>query len=58
MNVYLVLYLTEIVGIPIVLYLELILPISLIPFILVPYNLGKYSDEILEKKKAMLFGIF
>ena len=58
MNVYLVLYLTEIVGIPIVLYLELILPISLIPFILVPYNLGKYSDEIFGEKKAMLFGIF
>ena len=58
MNIYLVLYLTEIIGIPIVLYLELILPISLIPFIIVPYNLGKYSDEIFGEKKAMLFGIF
>lgn len=56
-NVYLVLYLTENIGIPIVLYLELILPISMIPFIIVPYNLGKYSDEIFGEKKAMMFGI-
>lgn len=57
-NVYLILYLTENIGIPMVLYLELILPVSMIPFIIVPYNLGKYSDEIFGEKKAMMFGIF
>ncbi len=56
-NIYLVLYLTENIGIPMVLYLELILPISMIPFIIVPYNLGRYSDQIFGEKKAMIFGI-
>lgn len=58
LNIYLVLYLTEVLQIPLVLYLEIILPICLIPFIIVPYNLGKYSDELFGEKKAIIFGIF
>lgn len=57
-NIYLLLYLTTVVGIPIIIYLELLIPITLIPFILVPYELGKYSDEIFGEKKAMIIGIF
>lgn len=57
-NIYLILYLTQNLGIPILLYLGIITPISIIPFILIPYELGKYSDEIFGEKKAMLFGIF
>lgn len=56
-NIYLVLYLTENIGIPLILYLEIILPISMIPFILIPYNLGKYSDQIFGVKRAIIFGI-
>ncbi|MEI6352876.1 MAG: MFS transporter [Candidatus Nomurabacteria bacterium] len=57
-NIYLVLYLTHNLGIPVLLYLGIITPISVIPFILIPYELGKYSDQIFGEKKAMLFGIF
>ncbi|MEN9338329.1 MAG: hypothetical protein RI945_54 [Candidatus Parcubacteria bacterium] len=57
-NVYLALYLLETIGIPASLYLGLIVPITVIPFILIPYQLGKYSDEIFGEKKAMIAGIF
>lgn len=57
-NIYLILYLTQDLGIPILLYLGIITPVSIIPFILIPYELGKYSDELFGEKKAMLFGIF
>ncbi|MBP9766023.1 MAG: MFS transporter [Candidatus Pacebacteria bacterium] len=56
-NIYLVLYLTKTLGIPTLLYIGIITPISVIPFILIPYKLGKYSDEIFGEKKAMIFGI-
>ena len=57
-NIYLILYLTQELRMPILLYLGIITPISIIPFILIPYELGKYSDKIFGEKKAMLFGIF
>lgn len=57
-NIYLVLYLTQTIGIPLVLYLGLLVPITIIPFILIPYELGKYSDEIFGEKRAMMVGIF
>lgn len=57
-NIYLILYLTKIINIPTILYIGVITPISVLPFILIPYKLGKYSDEIFGEKKAMLFGIF
>ena len=57
-NIYLILYLTKILEIPTLLYLGIIIPISVIPFILIPYKLGKYSDEIFGEKKAMIFGMF
>ena len=56
-NIYFVLYLTKTLSIPTLLYIGLITPISVIPFILIPYELGKYSDEIFGEKKAMLIGI-
>lgn len=57
-NIYLILYLTKILQIPTLIYLGIIIPISVIPFILIPYKLGKYSDEIFGEKKAMIFGMF
>ncbi len=56
-NIYLILYLTKVLNIPTLLYLGIITPISVIPFILIPYKLGKYSDEVFGEKKAMIFGI-
>ena len=56
-NIYLILYLTKILQIPTLLYIGIITPISVIPFILIPYKLGKYSDEIFGEKKAMIFGM-
>lgn len=56
-NIYLILYLTKILEIPTLLYIGVITPISVIPFILIPYKLGKYSDEIFGEKKAMIFGM-
>lgn len=56
-NIYLILYLTKVIGIPTLLYIGVIVPISVIPFILIPYKLGKYSDEIFGEKRAMIFGI-
>lgn len=57
-NVYLALYLLNTIGIPPSLYLGLIVPITVIPFILIPYELGKYSDELFGEKTAMMIGIF
>lgn len=57
-NIYLILYLTKILQIPTLLYIGIIIPISVIPFILIPYKLGKYSDEIFGEKKAMIAGMF
>lgn len=56
-NIYLILYLTKVLSIPTLLYIGVITPITVIPFILIPYKLGKYSDEIFGEKKAMIFGI-
>ncbi len=56
-NIYLILYLTKTLGIPTLLYVGIITPLSVIPFILIPYRLGKYSDEIFGEKKAMIFGM-
>jgi MFS family permease len=56
-NIYLIIYLTKTLEIPTLLYIGIITPISVIPFILIPYKLGKYSDEIFGEKKAMIFGI-
>ena len=56
-NVYLAIYLTHDLNIPIIIYLQLLVPITIIPFVLIPYQLGKYSDEIFGEKKPMLFGI-
>lgn len=56
-NVYLAIYLVNVLKIPLFLYLELLIPISIIPFVLVPYRLGKYSDEIFGEKRPMIFGI-
>ncbi len=57
-NIYLALYILEIIGIPASIYLGIIIPITVIPFILIPYELGKYSDEIFGEKRAMMIGIF
>ena len=56
-NIYLILYLTKVLQIPTLLYIGIITPISVIPFILIPYKLGKYSDEIFGEKKAMIAGM-
>ncbi len=56
-NIYLILYLTKVLDIPTLLYIGVITPITVLPFILIPYKLGKYSDEIFGEKRAMIFGI-
>ncbi len=56
-TIYLAIYLVNILNIPMFMYLELLVPISIIPFIIVPYNLGKYSDRIFGEKRPMIFGI-
>lgn len=56
-NVYLALYLVNVLKIPLFIYLEIVVPISIIPFILVPYKLGKYSDEIFGEKIPIIIGI-
>jgi len=56
-NIYLSLYLLNIIKIPTEIYLGIITPIFLIPFILIPFELGKISDEYLGEKKIMIFGI-
>ncbi|MEA4910533.1 hypothetical protein SDC9_07987 [bioreactor metagenome] len=56
-NIYLILYLTETLGMSTTIFVGIITPITLIPFIIIPYRLGKYSDSIFGEKKLMLFGI-
>lgn len=57
-NIYLILYLVEVINIPTSVFVGIITPISLLPFIIVPYQLGKYSDQIFGSKKLMISGIF
>ncbi len=56
-NIYLILYLTETLGISTTIFVGIITPITLIPFIIIPYRLGKYSDTIFGEKKIMILGI-
>jgi MFS family permease len=56
-NVYLVLYILNTVHISTALYLGVITPIFLLPFILIPFELGKISDEYFGEKRFMIFGI-
>lgn len=56
-NIYLILYLTETLGIPTTVFVGIITPITLIPFIIIPYRLGKYSDSIFGEKRLMILGV-
>lgn len=56
-SIYLILYLTETLGVSATVFVGIITPITLIPFIIIPYRLGKYSDEIFGEKRLMISGI-
>lgn len=56
-NIYLVLYLVDELGVSAAQFIGIITPISLIPFVILPYQLGKYSDRIFGNKKLMSVGI-
>lgn len=56
-SIYLILYLVENLNMSAPVFVGLITPITLIPFIIVPYQLGKYSDSIFGEKKLIIFGI-
>jgi len=57
MNIYFVLYLLNEIKIPMSTYLGIVTPIFLLPFILLPFKLGKLSDQIFGEKKLMIFGM-
>jgi len=56
-NIYFVSYLLNEINISASNYLSVIVPISLLPFVLIPYWLGRISDEYLGEKKIIIFGI-
>ncbi len=56
MIIYLPLYLTDI-GVSLSSYLSFIVPISLIPFILLPYEIGFLADKKWGEKEMLIFGL-
>lgn len=56
MIIYLPLYLTGL-GVPLSSYLSFIIPVSLIPFILLPYEIGFLADTKWGEKEMLIFGL-
>ena len=56
MVIYSPLYLTS-MGIPLTVYLSAILPVALIPFVIMPYELGIIADNKLGEKELMILGL-
>ena len=56
MIIYSPLYL-ESIGVPLAVYLSAILPIALIPFVLMPYELGIIADTKLGEKELLVLGL-
>ncbi|MEI6810727.1 MAG: MFS transporter [Candidatus Nomurabacteria bacterium] len=56
MVIYSPIYLASI-GIPLVIYLSVILPLALIPFVILPYELGWLADTKIGEKELMVLGL-
>lgn len=56
MVIYSPLYLQSI-GVPLTTYLSVILPIALIPFVIMPYELGIIADNKLGEKELLILGL-
>jgi len=56
MIIYSPLYLTAI-GIPLTVYLTIILPLALIPLVLLPYELGYLADKKFGEKEMLIIGL-
>lgn len=57
MSVYSGVYIVETIGIPLPVYLGVIMPFALIPFVLLPYGLGKLADVKTGEKEMMIGGV-
>lgn len=57
MSVYASIYIVQVIGISLPVYLGVIMPFALIPFVLLPYGLGKLADIETGEKELMMLGI-
>jgi MFS family permease len=57
MSVYSGIYIVETIGIPLPVYLGVIMPFALIPFVILPYGLGKLADIRTGEKEMMVVGL-
>lgn len=57
MSVYSGIYIVETIGISLPVYLGVIMPFALIPFVILPYGLGKLADIKTGEKEMMIAGI-
>lgn len=57
MSVYSGIYIVETIGIPLPVYLGVIMPFALIPFVILPYGLGKLADIRTGEKEMMIAGL-
>ena len=56
MVIYSPIYITSL-GIPLAVYLSVIMPIALIPLILLPYELGRLADKRYGEKEILIIGL-
>jgi MFS family permease len=57
MVIYMIPYLSEIIGIPTSTILQVIMPIALLPFIIFPYELGVLADTKIGEKELLQIGL-
>lgn len=57
MSVYAGIYIVETIGIPLPTYLGVIMPFALIPFVILPYGMGKLADLRTGEKEFALLGL-
>lgn len=57
MVIYLPIYITQTIGIPMNQYLGVLMLFALIPFVILPYELGILADNKFGEKEMMIFGI-
>lgn len=57
MIIYMIPYLSEVIGIPTSTVLQVIMPIALLPFIIFPYELGVLADTKIGEKELIQIGL-
>jgi MFS family permease len=57
MGIYAPLYLSQTSGVDIITYASIIMPIALIPFIVLPYELGYLADKKYGEKEMLMMGL-